>query len=882
MRLWFRIKSFIKVLLGRESFEADMSEEIRFHLEQRAEHLTRLGISEEDARRKARLEFGAIESKREECRQAVGLRLLDELRQDLRYSVRSLWRRPGLTLAALFTLALGIGATTTVYSVVHNVLLDPFPYRDSDRIIDLLISNLDRPEGGWRGRLLNEEFLEYQRQSQVFEDVLGTVVVRIVYRGQERNLASTVALVTPNLNKFLGVSPLIGRPFTEGDAAPDAPAVALLSFTIWTEHFGSDQSILNRTVDLGGRLYSIVGVMPPRFTWHNADFWVPSDLHYNSVPGDPGYRWFQAHLKPGVTNEQAETEVNTIARRIAEGFPEEYPENFKVEIIPVIDFVVRDFRGVLYTLLGAVGLLLFIACCNVASMLLARAASREWETAVRLSLGAGRWRIMRQLLVESFVLAVGGGILGCGLAWIAIQVLNRVIPLQNIPSESVIALNAFVLVFSLVLSVLTTLVFGLAPAYLGSWQSAVSALKIFGSTATAGFGRYRLLNVLVVIETALSIVLLVGGILLMGNFLQIVGTDIGVKAPENLILLRVRQPSDTGDLRSPDLHVVTELERRLAALPGVAGAAVLTGAGSVPVEIVGRHLAREQRVQLSFYGADAFAVQGTAVTKGRSFSPVEVKTARRLAVVNETFAQRYFGRTEEAIGQTCLLDLPTTGSESAAPRKEALEIIGTVKDFKNAEITQPVEPQIFLPYTLGEGSIRYLAARTEVPPPVVRREVNRVVHEVSADLVAQQSVVSELLSQNVYARPRFNLIVLGSFALVGLVLVAIGVYGVVSYTMAQKSQEIGIRMALGATPKRTISWVFRLGLSPVMLGVLVGLGGSLGIGRILESTFSISAPNHPSALLVAAAIVIVVAGAACSVPAVRIFSLAPTSVLRKQ
>jgi predicted permease len=427
---------------------------------------------------------------------------LEDLRRDIGYGVRTLTRTPGFTAVAIMTLALGIGAVTVIYSVVRNVVLDPFPYSRSDRMVNVLLK--DGSDRNIRGPYFPaSEFLDYQEQTQAFEDVVGTsrdTVYWISDTGAER---LTIAWMTPNGFTFLGVPPLLGRVFGTADAAASAPPVAVMCYRTWVRLFGADPGVVGRTLVLDGESRTVIGVMPPRFEWNIADLWLPAALSRRDDPQSArGFRAFQAHLRPGLTAKEAEAQLNVVGARRAADHPDDYPPHFRFHVITVIDWVVREFRSVLYTLFGAVGLLLVIACCNVANMLLARATTREREISIRAAIGASRGRIVRQLLVESALLAFGGLVTGSLLAYAGIAALARFMPRQGVPWETEIRLDQPVLLFALVAAALATLSFGLFPAMQSVRRDLAAGTNIAGR-GTAGRRQTRMRNGLVVAEVAL-------------------------------------------------------------------------------------------------------------------------------------------------------------------------------------------------------------------------------------------------------------------------------------------------------------------------------------------------------------------------------------------
>ncbi|PYT29085.1 MAG: hypothetical protein DMG58_17060, partial [Acidobacteria bacterium] len=461
--------------------------------------------------------------------------------QDLRYGLRGLRKQPGFTILAVMALALGIGSVTTIFSVIDNVLLNPFPYADAKRVALVYIHDVKDSGRGGRSFFSTPEFLDYQEQNHVFDAVIGGTFQDVLYSSGEGTEQFDGGNVTPNLFRVLGVPALIGRGIVPEDGKPDAPPVFVMSYKMWRKRFNLDPAVLGRTFTLNGTARTLVGIMPPRFTKMGADLWMPMVPNRADPEAKQHYFMFQGHLKPGVTFRDAQADIDVLAHHIAQVYPKDYPKKFTVEVVSWVDWLVRGFRPTLYTLAAAVSLLLLIACSNVASMLLARATAREKEMAIRTSLGATRWRLIRQLLIESLLLALGGAAVGSLLSYGGIKALVTVIPDGAIPHEAVISLNVPVLLFSLGAAILTALLFGLAPALQTVKRNVAEPLKDSGKGVSGGFRRGKLRNALVLVEVALSLVLLTGAGLLMRSFVALMQVDLGLN-PDNVLVARLPFP----------------------------------------------------------------------------------------------------------------------------------------------------------------------------------------------------------------------------------------------------------------------------------------------------------------------------------------------------
>jgi putative ABC transport system permease protein len=803
--------------------------------------------------------------------------------QDLRYGLRGLIKQPSFTVLAILALALGIGSVTTIFSVIDNVLLDPFPYKDAGRIVMFGIHDLERGERGGRSFFSIPEFLDYQDQNHVFDRTVGSTNEDVLYTSREGTERFQGTNVTPNVFGFLGMPSLLGRGITPDDGKPGAAPVFVMSYKVWFKEFNLDPKVLGRTFVLNGKARTLVGVMPPRFTWFGADLWIPAALDRSDPEARQRYFLMAAHLKPGVTIRQAEADLDVIARRLAQVYPKEYPKKFTMQVQTLAESVVGRFTTVLYTLLGAVGLLLLIACANVANMLLARASAREKEMAIRASLGASRWRLIRQLLVESFLLALGGAVVGCLVAYAGIKALVAAIPGNTIPDEAVIGLNVPVLLFSLSVAVFTALLFGLAPALHMAKPDIVEPLKDSGKGVSGGFRHGRLRNTLVVVEVALSLVLLVGAGLLMRSFVALENVELGLN-PDNILVARLPLPREQYKTAAAKQHFFRELLARLYATPGVVAATETStlppygGIGS-DVDVPGTTHSEKWSAPFQLCSEGYFPTLGIRILRGRLLSEADVNGARKVAVVNQTLVRKYFGK-EDPIGRQIKISLLETAPQP--PVKDPLfEIIGVVADVKNQGIQEPPTPEIWVPYTITGAFERGILVRTSKDPMLmlntVRREIWAVDRNVALTLTG---TLKDFLKQFSYAEPRFSLILLGVFAGVGLVLVAIGVYSVIAYTVSRQTHEIGIRMALGAGQADVLRMVMRMGLRLIGLGTVAGLAASFGVTRLLASQLWGVSPYDPVTMCAVVAVVGGAGLAACYFPARRATRVDPMVALR--
>jgi putative ABC transport system permease protein len=809
--------------------------------------------------------------------------MMQTIWQDLRYGLRNLLNYPSFAFLAILTLALGIGAATTIFSVIQNVLLDPFPYTDARRVAAIQIHDLASSRPGGRGFFQVPEFLDYQAQNSVFEEVIGGSFEDVLLTTGESTELLTGGRVTPNTFRFLGVPAAVGRGIGEADAKPDAPPVFVMAYKMWLQHYNLDPGILGRTFTLNGVPTTLVGIMPKRFTKLGADLWQPITLDRANPAIRDRYFMFQGKLKPGVTLQQAAADIDVIAHRLALVYPRNYPKQFNVNVVSWVDSLVGQFGTTLYTLGGAVGLLLLIACSNVANMLLARAASREKEIAIRTSLGASRSRLIRQLLLESLLLAVAGAILGCVFAYVGLKGLVLLIPDGMIPREAEIRLNVPVLLFSLGAAMLTSLIFGLVPAMQAAKQNMVEPLKDTGKGVSGGFRGGRMRNVIVVGEVALSLVLLVGAGLLMRSFVRLQTVDLGLN-PDNILVARLPLPrAQYPDLPSKQ-RFFDELLRRLHALPGVVAASETStlppygGIGS-EIEILGKtHTDRWDAIfQLCSEGY--FRTLGLRMLRGRPLSEVDVTGGRRVAVINQTLVNRYFGQ-EDPLGQHIKLKMLEDFKEGPV-ENPVFEIVGVIADARNRGIQEPPGPEVFIPYTMTPAFEGGILVRTHGEPTALLNSVRREIWAVDRGVaITMTGTLNEYLTRFSYAEPRFSLVLLGVFSGVGLLLVAIGVYSVIAYTVSRQTHEIGIRIALGAGRHDVLRMIGVMGLRLLLIGIVLGLLISAGATRLIANQLWTISPYDPLTIGSAIAVIAIVGVAACYVPARRAMRVDPIVALR--
>jgi putative ABC transport system permease protein len=804
------------------------------------------------------------------------------LQQDIRFGLRTILKDRGFFLTAVLALALGIGSTTAIFSVIDNVLLEPFPYTDGQRLMAIQIrekGSTDPNDG--REFFSVPEFLDYQEQNHVFDESIGIRQDGILMTGSGSPISFRGGTVTGNTFTFLGVPPLLGRAIAPADALPGAPPVFVLSYKVWRSRFGGDPTILGKTFIMNDTPTTLVGIMPKRFAWWGADLWMPTSL--TRAENGPNDRFFSllGRLKPGLTRETAKPDIAVIAQRLSKIYPKNYPKQFDARLQSLVDNVVGKFRTTLYTLLAAVGLLLLIACANVGNLLLARATAREKEFAVRATLGAGRFRIVRQLMVESLLLALAGAATGCLFAWAGLKALVAILPQFTFPDEAVISLNIPVLLATLAAAVLTAVLFGLAPALGASRRDQNDSLKA-GGRGNSGFRRARLRNALIVSEVALSLILLSGAGLLMRSFFIQRQVDLGF-SKDHILTTQLNLPAKQYKTQEQQNHFAIQLLPRLQNVPGVQAASLALafppfGGINTDFEIAGKTHSEKWQGQMVLCSPQFFDTLRMRLLKGRLLTDQDMAGKRKVLTINQTLATKYFPG-EDPIGKRIkLVGLETAPEPVADPW---FEIVGVTSDIKNHGIRDAILPEVYAPFPFSSYGGYVVFLRTAVNPASITKAMDEQIWAVDRNIVPQQtSSLEDSLDLFEYAQPRFGLRLFTVFASIGLILVSVGVYSVISYTVSQQSHEIGIRMALGATSGDVRSQVLKDGLRFIFVGMGIGVVLAFIIARALASQFWGVSPYDPATLASVVIVLSLVGLAACFVPSQRATRVDPAISLR--
>lgn len=882
-----RFRAFTARLAGLftlRKHDLDFDDEMQSHLQLLADHFVEQGMSPRVAASAARRQFGNATLLQEKRRALRSLVSVEDLARDLGYALRSLSRSRSFAAVAIATLALGIGASTAIFSVIDNVLLEPFPYKDAKRMVFPRIHDPARGEEGDRQGYTSNEYVELAGQNRVFDGVTAASEVPILYKHGEGVEMLDGADVTPGTFEFFGMRALHGRVLQPADYQPGSPPVFVLRYKTWMERFNADPTLLNKTFLLNGTARSLVGIMPPRFGWYDAEVYIPETPVASAATAGLPVRWFMlARLKPGISKAQGAADLTIIANHLAKISPRDYPPQFQMSLHALGDTVVGRFESTLYTILAAVCLLLLIGCANVANLMLARAASREQEFALRAVLGAGRARLMRVLLVESFVLAIAGAALGVLIAWGGLKLIVAAMPQNFIPTESVIELNVPVLIFALVVAVMTALIFGLAPALQGARRDLNHPLRDSGKGVIGGRRSGRMRDAFVIMEVAVSLTLLIGAGLLIRSFVALREVQLGLQA-DHVLQTVLPLPDDRYENAKQVRAFFQPLLVRLKSLPGVVEAAQSSslppdGGTDSTLEISGRPHDEQWHALVQQVSEGYFGVLRIPLKFGRSFTETEINDARKVAVVNDKFASTYL-RGVDPLGQR--VKLIALESLSDPVREPWFEVIGVVPDVVNQGLQAPPAPQLWLPSTISAAGAQALLVRSKQSPIAVIEDVRHAVSSTDPGVpLAFTKSLEERINQRLYAGPRFAVLLMAIFGCLGVILVTVGVYSVLAYATARKTHEIGIRVALGAGRVSVLQLVISAGLRLVTVGVAIGLTVSLLLGRTIQSELSRNVKPHDPATLAATTILLIsIAVLACWLPARRAASVDPMVALR--
>ncbi len=871
----------------RGRLERELDAELRFHLEHETEENIRRGMSPAEARQEALRRFGGVERFKEACRDEQGGRRLADFWHDARYGVGMLRRHPGFTLVAALTLGLGIGVNTAIFSVIYGVLLRPLPYQNGERLITL------KPQAPLAGvdnlNFSVKEINDYREQTQTLDEVVEYHAMSFTLFGRSEPERIQTGVVSANFFDVLGVKPKLGRAFLASDEQHGADAVLILSHDYWERSHFSDPHIVGKVFKMNNRPHTVIGVLPPIPEFpDNNDVYMPT----SACPTRSSERFMEnrrarmmsvfGRLKPGSSVEQAQADLSTIAGRIKQEYPADYPANRGYQLVSssLREALTSRARPTFLILLGTAGLVLLIACANVANLTLARVMRREREMAVRSALGASRGRLIRQLLTESALLSLIGGALGVLLAALSLNLLIGFAE-RFTPRAGEITLDGSVLLFTLIVSVLTGLIFGLAPA-LSAGAHLTTALKE-GGQATAGITRRRLRNALVVAQVALSFVLLVGAGLMARSFIKLQQVSPGFD-PERVLVMRVSPNWSKYNTNEHYRNFSLRLLERVKPAPGVMTAAI---ASTYPLNPLGiahgpfnRNFIIEGRpvdegelapqADFRIVSPDYFQTIRQPLVKGRFFTEADDDKAARVVIINQTLARTRWGN-DDPVGRRVSFDRG----------ENWLTVVGVIGDSKNYGLNKEAIDEIYSPVAQTGGG-GFLLVRTAAEPLSVARQLRGAVYEVDGETAIDHVRTLEEARSEALASPRLTALLLGLFALLALVITATGLAGVMALLVNQRTHELGIRLALGAAPREVLLMVLRQGLALVALGLALGFAGATALTRVMSNLLFDVEPSDPLTWLAVSLALAAVAALACFAPARRVTLIDPLQALRSE
>ena len=803
--------------------------------------------------------------------------------RDLQFGLRLLWKNPVFTSVAVLALALGIGANTAIFSVVYATLLAPLPYHQPDRIV--MVWSKVR---GNRNVTAAGTYLEWKRQSTAFESMAAWTggQMSLTTSGQPEQVQSEPG--TPGFLEVLGQPFLMGRDFLpeEGEVGKDHEVI--LTYRLWKNRFGGDRDIIGRQVRLNGEPYTVVGVLAPGATDRvRSELYVPLSFKPEQINHEFHWLLVMARLKPGVSLAQANADMDSVTKHIAEVFPKSN-QGWSASVEPLQnDFLSRDTQRALWMLLGAVGFVLLIACANVANLLLARGTVRQREIGVRASLGATRRQLFSQFLVESLALAAIGGALGVGLAWGLLQVITALMPPYTLPSEADVRLNVPVLLFTMGATMFAGVLFGCAPALQAVRLNLNETLKEGGRTGIS-IGRHRVRHALVLAEFVLALTLLAAAGLAVHSFWNLTHVDMGFRT-DHILTFQLPMPSER--LKTPEeiTSFYGQLSERVQALPGISAVSVSTGMPvegtgfGMPFDIVGKPVAdRSQRPGAGFNMVTPgfFSTFGIRISRGRAFTEADTAGVLPVAVVNSTFVKRYFPNVDPLTQQISVEQL-IPGITNLGPPIN-WQIVGVYDNVRNGGPKGEGFPEIDVPFAQSPWPSVSMAVRTVVIPDTMSKSIAAILRSVDPDLpMAEVKTMDQLLEESV-GGDRFSAVLFGGFALIALCLAAFGIYGVMSFAVAQRTHEIGLRMALGAGQSEVLKLIFKEGITLGLIGLVIGFACSYGIGRVMRGMWYGIGSLDPIAFGVVAAVLLLSALLACYIPARRATQVDPMAALRQE
>jgi putative ABC transport system permease protein len=886
---WLNLLSArLRVLFRRESVLRDIEEELRVHIEIATEENLKRGMPPDEARAAALKSFGHIGRNLELGYDVRAGGWLEACWQDLRYGTRMLLKQPGFSSIAVLTLALGIGANTAIFSVIDGVLFRPLPYAEPERLV--LIWGKHAQQGEQQQQVSYLDFADIRQQRDIFDEAAAIFLQSLTLSDQGGAERFQGMLVSANFFRLLGVEAIRGRTFSPEEEQPGNYRVAIISHRLWQNRFGAAEDIVGRKLKVNDESLTVVGVAPagfnlefplsPSFRIEDNDLWLPLTNAHRQA-GSRGIYTYEviARLRKGIEPAQARAALKTIGQVLEQAFPDTN-RGRSFYLVSLQEQMTGDVRPLLLILLAAVGTVLLIACVNVASLLLSAGGVRQKEIAIRAALGAGRCRLARQLLTESMLLALMGGVVGLLLAWWLVGSLVK-FPGLNLPRAEEVGIDARVLGFSFGLALLTGLLFGSIPALVAARPDLQQVLKGGGGSATAGAGSRRLRSLLIVAEVSLAFLLLVGAGLLTGSFISLLNVKLGFNT-ERLLTFAVSLPAARASQSSQRVGFYRQLQTRLASLPevesvGIVSSLPLSGANNGSIVIVeGRLLsAGEQAQTIGWQSASAgyFKTIGIPVLRGRNFTAEDATRAQRVVLINESLARQVFPH-EDPVGKRVSFGAPRTQADWR-------EIIGVVGDARHHTLEIEPEPRAYDMFEQSSSSSMFIIMRTAGDPSRLANTARQQARELEPEApVYLLATMDELVGRSTSTR-RFSMLLMGGFALIALLLAAVGIYGVLSFAVSEQRQEIGIRIALGAGRFDVLRLVVGQALKLTLTGMLIGLVGSLLLTRFMSNLLYGVSPTDPRVLLLTSLTLTLVALLACYIPARRATKVDPMSALRK-
>jgi predicted permease len=885
MLAWIRaLASRTRAWLSPRQIDQEFEHELDTHLDLLMEESIRRGLSPEEARRAARIRLGGQTQLKETNRELRGLPVLETFFQDTRYACRMLRKNPGFTAVAVLTLALGIGANTAIFSVVYAVLLKPLPFTNPDQLFTAFQANTQR--GIVETGCSYPNFEEWRAENHVFSEMAGILAHQLTLTGRGEPSVVNTSVVTPELFALLDVKPLAGRIFFPQDGHQGAPPVALVSEDLWRGRFAADPKIIGTSIDLDKRPFTVIGIIPAAFRTPlfntKQEVWIPlvQDPLFSTLMPQRGSHFLPAigRLKPGVSVAEAQAEMDAISGRLAGEFPAEN-SGWTIRLVPLQKEIVGDVRTELLVLLGAVGLVLLIACANIANLLLTRATSRSKELAVRTALGAGRARILRQLLSETAVLGLLGGAVGIALAYWGVKALSSLLP-SSLPLVNPIRVDYFVLGFALLLSAIAGVAFGLVPALFAANADIQNTLRE-GARSGESRNRRRARSFLAVAEISLAMVLLVTAGLLLRSFAMLTSVSPGFDA-QHLVKVDISLPQFQYSTPQQWAAFSEELLARIQSDPGLQDSAVVVprpiadGSITLPFDIVGNPPMSAGASRTANYVSISpgyFGVMGIPLLAGRFFNPHDISSAPRVSIISEAMARLYFPN-QDPLGKQITFGYPRGSGGSMR------EIVGIVGNVRDVALGQNPGAIMYVPFAQAPFWGANLVVKSTLSTSSVAAAIRQEVQRIDKDLpVTDVRKMPELIGASV-AQPRFRMFLLGLFAVMALVLAATGIFGVISYSVSRRTNEIGIRVALGASRNTILSMILRETLILTLAGLAVGLPSALAAAHLVgHLLFKVSA-NDPATLAAVALLLAAVAALAGYIPARRAMRVDPMVALR--